>query len=82
MYKFNNQGAILNACSHSGLVEQALQFLNIMEHQYQIKPTEIHYNSIIDTLTRAGKLEDAELMLDKMPVPPSAITWTALLGAC
>ncbi|RVW38631.1 Pentatricopeptide repeat-containing protein [Vitis vinifera] len=45
---------ILNACSHSGLVQQGLNFFESMSCDYGIVPTQEHYACLIDLLGRAG----------------------------
>ncbi|KAI3903478.1 hypothetical protein MKW98_032132 [Papaver atlanticum] len=37
---------------------------------------------MIDLLGRAGKLNEAEKLVDAMPFDPGSIGWAALLGAC
>ena len=73
--------SLLNACSHSGLVDEALYYFNSMNNQFQITPNNMHINCIIDTLGRAGHLEEAENIIKEMK-EPDIITWTTLLGAC
>ena len=41
-----------------------------------------HCNSIIDLFSRAGRLNEAIAMLEKMPCEPDPVTWTIMLGAC
>ena len=72
---------ILNACSHAGLVDEALHYFNVMKDRYQIVPDVIHYNCLVDTLSRAGRLEEAENLIRTMK-QPNVVTWMALLGAC
>jgi len=72
---------ILNSCSHAGLVEEAIYYFSSMESEFNIKPNIKHYTCIVDTLGRAGKLEEAEKFIETIPLP-DIITWKALLGAC
>jgi len=73
--------ALLNACSHSGLVDEAIHYFNVMKDQYQILPDVSHYTCVVDTLGRAGRLEEAENLIKTME-QPDVVTWIALLGAC
>ena len=73
--------SLLNACSHSGLVDETLQYFNIMKEKYGITPDVMHYTCLIDTLGRAGRLEEAENLIKTMK-EPDIITWRTLLGAC
>jgi pentatricopeptide repeat protein len=52
--------AILNVYNHTHSVALALNLFSTMEKKYGISPTIRHKAIIIDTLGRAGKLEQAE----------------------
>eukprot|EP00250_Pteridium_aquilinum_P004435 c14646_g1_i1 orf=1160-3871(-) len=73
--------AILSACSHAGLVDDAHACLNSMSQIFGLKPDSEHYDCVIDLLGRAGSLDQVEEMISKMPVQPSLISWMMLLGA-
>eukprot|EP00253_Pinus_taeda_P015793 PITA_15793 len=73
---------VLSACSHAGLAKQGLEIFYCMSKQYCVTPTMEHYACIVDLLGRTGQLDDAQHMIDKMPVEPDASVWGALLGAC
>jgi pentatricopeptide repeat protein len=49
---------ILNACSHSGLVNEALSIFHSMESKFGLKPTAVHVTCLVDVLGRAGRLEE------------------------
>ncbi|GAV71465.1 PPR domain-containing protein/PPR_2 domain-containing protein [Cephalotus follicularis] len=51
--------AVLTACSHSGLVTEAKQFLDTMSGEYDVNPTIDHYDCMIDVYSRAGLLNEA-----------------------
>ena len=70
---------ILNACSHTGMLKDALYFFELMQTQYKIQPQTAHYNCIVDCFSRAGKLEEAENFIKKIP-QPTLITWMSLLS--
>ncbi|EFJ07856.1 hypothetical protein SELMODRAFT_132894 [Selaginella moellendorffii] len=74
--------AALSACSHMGLVELGTHHFTAMSESYGIAPAAEHYACMIDLLSRAGILESAEEFVERMPVAPDGIAWTALLGAC
>ncbi|KAK7312244.1 hypothetical protein VNO77_35976 [Canavalia gladiata] len=44
---------ILNACSHSGLVQEGLQFFKSMSSEHGVVPDQEHYACLIDLLARA-----------------------------
>ena len=73
---------ILNACSHSGLVQQGLNFFESMSCDYGIVPSQEHYACLIDLLGRAGCFEEVMDQLEKMPYKPDDRVWNALLGVC
>ena len=74
--------AVLSACSHSGLVDEGRRLFLAMTQDYGIEPTVVLCNCMVDVVGRAGRLEEAKLFIDKMPVEPNEATWGALLGAC
>jgi pentatricopeptide repeat protein len=49
---------------------------------YGICATAEHYTCIVDLLSRAGRLQEAEDMIHAMPYKLSAPVWKALLSAC
>src|SRR5690606_26425468 len=49
---------------------------------YKISPEEKHYNCLIDVLGRAGRLDEAENIINNMKIKPGAVTLMTLLGAC
>lgn len=73
--------SVLCACNHAGLVTQAKRFFNSMERVFGIKPTQEHYACMIDILGRAGKLDEAMDLVNKMPFEANAAIWGAVLGA-
>ncbi|XP_017700788.2 putative pentatricopeptide repeat-containing protein At3g23330 [Phoenix dactylifera] len=74
--------AILTACSHAGLVDEAWKYFNSMSKDYGIIPCLEHYAAVADLLGRAGKLEEAYDFISTMHVKPTASVWSTLLGAC
>ncbi|CAK9166727.1 unnamed protein product [Ilex paraguariensis] len=73
---------VLNACAHAGMVNEGLKYLNTMKQVYGIEPTMEHYGCVVDLLGRAGLLNEAEELINSMPMKPNAAVWGALLGAC
>eukprot|EP00249_Psilotum_nudum_P031876 c46766_g1_i1 orf=2-223(+) len=37
---------------------------------------------MVDLLGRAGRLDEAERFIDKMPIHPNSVTWMTLLSSC
>ncbi|CAI9275176.1 unnamed protein product [Lactuca saligna] len=74
--------SILSACAHTGKVEEGRKYFTLMTEKFNIEPEEEHFSCMIDLLGRAGKLDEAERLIESMPVKPSTVSWGALLGAC
>lgn len=74
--------AILNACSHAGLVDEAWHYFESIDRDYHIKPRVEHYSCMVDLLGRAGRLDEANEFINRMPLKPHAAIWGTLLGAC
>lgn len=72
----------LTACSHAGLVDEGLAFFNSMKSVHRIKPRIEHYGCIVDLYSRAGRLEDALHVIEKMPIKPNEVVVGSLLAAC
>ncbi|XP_010266933.1 PREDICTED: pentatricopeptide repeat-containing protein At5g40410, mitochondrial [Nelumbo nucifera] len=73
---------LLNACSHSGLVNEGKTYFEVMSKVYGIEPRMDHYSCMVDLLGRSGHLEEAYELIERMPFKPNAAVWGALLGAC
>ncbi|KDP41276.1 hypothetical protein JCGZ_15683 [Jatropha curcas] len=78
--------AILSACSYSGMAEEGLRLLDRMCNVYNIGPKSEHYACIVDVVSRAGLLQEAKDIIQRMPTSSSssqeAVAWRALLSAC
>lgn len=74
--------ALLSACRHAGLVEEGGKYFDSMIKNHGISPEIDHYSCIIDLLGRAGQLDKALLMIERMEVEPDAIIWGTFLNAC
>ncbi|KAK6136600.1 hypothetical protein DH2020_029633 [Rehmannia glutinosa] len=73
---------LLNACSHSGLVQEGLCLFESMMPDYNIVPGQEHYACLIDLLGRSGCFDEVMNQLKKMPCNPDDRVWNALLGVC
>ncbi|XP_021810365.1 pentatricopeptide repeat-containing protein At2g21090 [Prunus avium] len=73
---------ILNACSHSGLVQEGLSFFKSMTGDHGIVPDQEHYACLIDLLGRAGCFDELINQLKNMPCKAGDQVWNALLGVC
>ena len=73
--------SVLGACNHAGLVTEAKLYFESMEELFGFKPMQEHYACMIDLLGRAGKINEAVELVNKMPFEANASVWGALLGA-
>ncbi|KAJ7555337.1 hypothetical protein O6H91_05G032800 [Diphasiastrum complanatum] len=73
--------SVLTACSHACLVAEGLYYFESMNAVYDISATMEHYACFVDLLGRAGQLNEAEIMIERMPYV-SIPVWRTLLGAC
>ncbi|XP_074276050.1 pentatricopeptide repeat-containing protein At2g41080 [Silene latifolia] len=73
---------LLYACSHCGLKDKGLEFLDLMVSKYGLSPGVEHYTCIVDLLGRSGCLSKAEEMIRTMPVKADPVIWKVLLSAC
>ncbi|KAG7583070.1 Pentatricopeptide repeat [Arabidopsis suecica] len=74
--------AVLTACSHVGLVDEAWGYFNSMAKVYGLNQELEHYAAVADLLGRAGKLEEAYDFISKMRVEPTGSVWSTLLSSC
>ncbi|VFQ63359.1 unnamed protein product [Cuscuta campestris] len=73
--------AVLSACSHAGYVELGYWYFHTMEERHGIRPSIKHYGCAIDLLGRAGRLQEAENLCQRMPFEANAAIWGSLLAA-
>ncbi|KAK6131360.1 hypothetical protein DH2020_034901 [Rehmannia glutinosa] len=74
--------AVLNSCSHGGLVAEGMGCFRRMVEVYKLMPKIEHYGCLVDLLGRAGLLDEAYELIKGLPVERDATGWRALLGAC
>ena len=73
---------VLMACSHANLVTEGLRIFNRMRDAYRLEPKLEHYGCLVDLLGRAGQLDEAQNIIQSMPMKPNAVLWGSLLLAC
>ncbi|KAG5111236.1 hypothetical protein JHK82_040459 [Glycine max] len=73
---------VLSACSHAGMVSQALNYFEIMQKKYKIKPAMDHYECMVDMFVRLGRLEQALNFIKKMNYEPSEFIWSNFIAGC
>ncbi|KAF2298813.1 hypothetical protein GH714_028134 [Hevea brasiliensis] len=73
---------VLSACSHGGLVIEAMKCFERMVQVFGFLPKIEHYGCMIDLLGRAGLLEEAYDLIKRLPIRSDGTAWRALLAAC
>ncbi|KAK4393504.1 Pentatricopeptide repeat-containing protein [Sesamum angolense] len=73
--------SVLSACAHTGRVEDGHRYFRLMTEKFKIEPEAEHYTCMIDLLGRAGKVDEAEKLINSMPYDPSTMGWASLLRA-
>ncbi|CAA6658280.1 unnamed protein product [Spirodela intermedia] len=73
---------LISACSHAGLVEEGISCFEAMERDHGVSPNQKHYSCAVDLLGRAGRLQEAFELVEKMPMEADPPVWGSLLGAC
>lgn len=73
--------AVLNACSHGGLVSEGFKYFDLMRSM-GIRPMIQHYGCLVDLLGRAGFLKEAFNLVSNLPEDPGFVIWSSLLAAC
>ncbi|KAL1196421.1 Pentatricopeptide repeat-containing protein [Cardamine amara subsp. amara] len=72
--------SVLLACNNSGLVEEGCEFFDSFRKD-KIMLTNDHYACMVDMLGRAGRLEEAEMLISEV-ITPDLVMWRTLLSAC
>ncbi|CAH2043953.1 unnamed protein product [Thlaspi arvense] len=78
--------SVLVGCSHSGQVDEAKKLFHEMGSLYDVDREMKHYGCMADLLGRAGLIEEAAEMIEKMPKEggnrEKLLAWSGLLGGC
>jgi pentatricopeptide repeat protein len=74
--------SLLCACSHSGMINKAHLYFSLMIQKYSIMPNVRHYACMVYLLGRAGLLDEAQKLIEEMPIEPDSSVWGALLDVC
>lgn len=73
---------VLSACRHGGMLKEGLICFELMQKVYKLEPKVQHYGCMVDMLSRAGHVEEAKKLIEKMPIEPNDVIWKTLLNAC
>ncbi|KAK8959171.1 Pentatricopeptide repeat-containing protein [Platanthera guangdongensis] len=72
--------AVLCGCRSRGWVTEGYRVYNNM-HKFGMSPRIQHYGCMVDLLARAGRLDEAEGFIRRMPVESDAVLWRTLIWA-
>ncbi|KAK3154651.1 hypothetical protein QOZ80_2BG0193370 [Eleusine coracana subsp. coracana] len=73
---------LLNACTHGGLVDEGIEYFELLHRKHGIEPEIEHYGCIVDLLGRAGRFQYVMNVIQDMKVEPDEVIWGSLLNAC
>ncbi|KAF5460430.1 hypothetical protein F2P56_020295 [Juglans regia] len=73
---------LLSACSHAELIDEGIKIFDTMFGNYGIVPQLDHYACMVDIFGRAGRVLEAQRLINRMPMEPDSVVWSALLGSC
>ncbi|XP_024518946.1 pentatricopeptide repeat-containing protein At4g16835, mitochondrial-like [Selaginella moellendorffii] len=73
---------VLAGAAYAGLVEDACSFFASMVGDYSIAPLLDHYIGMAHVLGRAGRLAQAQELIESMPFIADYVAWMTLLSAC
>ncbi|EFJ05207.1 hypothetical protein SELMODRAFT_137502 [Selaginella moellendorffii] len=74
--------SLVSACGHAGMLKDALSHFKAMTFDHRLRPQAGHFRSILDLLSRAGRLAEAKDLIQNMPFVPETPAWATLLSAC
>ncbi|KAI3910708.1 hypothetical protein MKW92_042359 [Papaver armeniacum] len=73
--------SVLSACSNAGLLEEGRRIFSSIEDNPEIEMSRDHYGCMVDLLGRAGKLKEAETLINQVK-NPDVVLWRTLLSSC
>ncbi|XP_047946898.1 pentatricopeptide repeat-containing protein At2g35030, mitochondrial-like [Salvia hispanica] len=73
---------LLSACSYAGLVQEGLDYFEMLTRNKSIKVREEHYTCIVDLYGRAGRVKEAFELMKKLGGRASVNSWCTLLLGC
>ncbi|MCO5581191.1 hypothetical protein L7F22_035069 [Adiantum nelumboides] len=74
--------SILSACSHSGLLQNGVQYFETMMTEYGIIPDLLHFSNMVNLFGRNGDFLKVMNVLENMFMPPDLTLWSNLFLAC
>ncbi|XP_065848461.1 pentatricopeptide repeat-containing protein At4g32430, mitochondrial [Euphorbia lathyris] len=74
--------SVIAACGRKGMVDMGQHLFDSMVKDYNIEPSSEHYSCMVDMLGRAGRLKEAEEVVNRIPGKAGLSVLQSLLGAC
>ena len=75
--------SVLAACSHDGLLLEGCLIFSLTIGNNATSPSADHFSCIIDLLGRIGRLDEAENLINALPIEDvTSLYFLALLGSC
>ncbi|KAI3920618.1 hypothetical protein MKW92_031182 [Papaver armeniacum] len=71
---------VLCACSHTGMVKEGRHYFDYMLLSCEIESNIKHYGCMVDLLSQAGLLDEAQQLIHTIPMKPNDVIWGALLS--
>jgi pentatricopeptide repeat protein len=65
--------SVLYACSQGGFVDEGWIYFDAMADKFGVEPGEDHFACMVDLLTKAGRIEEAEELISRMPFRPGVV---------
>ncbi|KAL0293264.1 UNVERIFIED_CONTAM: Pentatricopeptide repeat-containing protein [Sesamum calycinum] len=69
----------LTGCNHSGLIKEGRLLFYSMQTHYGLYPERPHYSCMVDLLSRAGLLDEAEELIKDTPWQGDPVIWSSIL---
>ncbi|KAF8096195.1 hypothetical protein N665_0316s0036 [Sinapis alba] len=75
---------VLFSCNHTGLIHEGYSYFKkaVNDYDYPNLLQPEHYACMVDMLSRSGHFEEAEELIESLPLDPGIGFWKALLGGC
>ncbi|KAI5062803.1 hypothetical protein GOP47_0021350 [Adiantum capillus-veneris] len=72
--------SLLTACNEKCLVDESYGVLKMMKEKFHVTPTMNQYAWFIGLLERAGRLNEADSLLESLLLPSDVESWASLLN--
>ncbi|TXG52625.1 hypothetical protein EZV62_021794 [Acer yangbiense] len=73
---------VLSACSNAGMVHEALNYFDMMQKDYKIRPVPDHFVCLTDMFVRLGRLEEVLDFIKRMEFDPNEVIWSRFVEGC